>query len=512
MTTPGDRAPRERRGACWRSRPSASRACWCSRERPARGAVRWRAPWQPSSIATDVAPPRAAARARSDFAGYDLVVLADVPRTALPDPTLAALERFVRAGRRPAGRGRDAELRPGRLHRHAASSTLLPVRLDIPDKREEATLALALVIDRSGSMAGAKMELTKEAARATAEMLPPADLISVDRLRQPGERRRAAAARLEPAAHPGRHRAHPASGGTNILPGLREAFDQLLPARARKKHVILLSDGQSPYEGIPDLVDDAGAARITVSAVGVGDGADQTLLQMIATRGGGRFYHTRDPASIPRIFSRETSELGDRVDRRAADDGARGRKRASGAGGRAAGDRAGAGRLRRHARRARRPRRSWRPADGEPLLARWQLGLGQVAAWTSDLGARWSAAWTRWPAFDKLWAQLARATMRRRAATHFPIRATRAGDVVRLAIDAVGADDRFLVGLDGGVDVTAVGAGAARRRRARTLAWPRPRRAATRPASAPTSKPARCCSPRRLAAGGTPDRRRRADA
>ena len=99
--------------------------------------------------------------------------------------------------------------------------------------------------------------------------------------------------------------------------------------------------------------------------------------------------------------------------------------------------------------------------DGAPLFARWQLGLGQVAAWTSDLGARWSAAWSRWPPYEKLWSQVARATMRRRAATHFPIRSSRAGDLVRLSVDAVGADDRFMVGLDGSVQVIAVGPGGA---------------------------------------------------
>ena len=69
-------------------------------------------------------------------------------------------------------------------------------------------------------------------------------------------------------------------------------------------------------------------------------------------------------------------------------------------------------------------------ADGAPLLARWQLGLGQVTAWTSDLGARWGAGWARWPPFDKLWAQLARATMRKGAASHFAIRSARDGDRV----------------------------------------------------------------------------------
>ena len=342
-------------------------------------------------------------------------------------------------------------------------------------------------------MSGAKMDLTKEAARATAETLPPVDLIAVivfDSQATPVVRLQRASNRQRILADISRITA---SGGTNILAGLREAVDELLPARARKKHIILLSDGQSPYDEIPDLVDAASAARITVSAVGVGDGADQTLLKMIANRGGGRFYHTRDPASIPRIFSRETSELGDRaiVERPTT---ARAAKRASALAGVPLETAPALGGY-----VVTRPRPQAETilatADGAPLLARWQLGLGQVTAWTSDLGARWSAAWTRWPAFDKLWAQLARATMRRRAATHFPIRATRAGDVVRLAIDARGRR-RPLPGRPGGRrrrdrgGAGAAGGGGAHARR-----WPRPRPAATRPASAPTSNPARCCSP-----------------
>ena len=408
-------------------------------------------------IAADTRAARGLAR-DFDFGRYDLVVLADVPRAVLPDPTLAALDGFVRQGGGLLVAGGTQSFGPGGYLTTRLES-MLPVRVDIPDRREEATLALALVIDRSGSMAGPKMELTKEAARATAEALPPADQIAVivfDSAANPVVRLQRAANRQRILGDIARITA---SGGTNILSGLREAVDELLPAHARKKHIILLSDGQSPYDEIPDLIDAATAARITISAVGVGDGADQTMLKMMATRGGGRFYHTRDPASIPRIFSRETSELGDRsiverptqvrVSKRVAALAGVPLESAPALGGYV----------------VTRPRAQAElilsTGDGAPLFARWQLGLGQVAAWTSDLGARWSAAWSRWPPYEKLWSQVARATMRRRAATHFPIRASRAGDLVRLTVDAVGADDRFMAGLDGSVQVIAVGPGGA---------------------------------------------------
>ncbi len=384
----------------------------------------------------------------------DLLILADVPRAALPEHALAALETFVRNGGGLLVAGGTQSFGPGGYLK-SPLETLLPVRLDIPERQEEAPLALALVIDRSGSMGGPKMELTKAAARATAETLPPADRIAVivfDSQAQAVVPLQRAENRQRILGDIGRITA---SGGTNILAGLREAVEELLPVRARKKHIILLSDGQSPYDEIPDLVDAASAARITISAIGVGEGADQTMLKSIATRGGGRFYQTRDPASIPRIFSRETAGLDDQsiVERPTA---ARVAKRIAALAGIPIESAPALGGY-----VVTRPRPQAETllttADGTPLLARWQVGLGTVTAWTSDLGARWGAAWARWPPYDKLWAQLARATMRRRAASHFPIRAVRRGDRVALTVDAIGADDRFLGGLDGRLEVTAAG-------------------------------------------------------
>jgi Ca-activated chloride channel homolog len=403
-------------------------------------------------IAVDVRPARALP-ARPALDRYDLVVLSDVPRAALGERELAVLDGFVRdgGGLLVAG-GADAFGSGG--WQGTRREPLLPVLLDLPEREDEATLALALAIDRSGSMAGPKMELTKEAARATVEMLPPSDLVSISVF----DSQAASIVHLQRASNRVRILSDigriQASGGTNILAGLREAFDELAPARARKKHIILLTDGQSPYDGIPELIDAAAAQRITISTIGIGDGADQTQLRSIAIRGGGRYIQTRDPASLPRIFSRETSEVSRRsiveeptpvkVQKRAETLAGIPFETAPPLGG--------------YAVTRPRPRAELLLAapNGAPLLARWQVGLGQVAAWTSDVEPRWSAAWLRWPPFAKFWAQVTRSTMRRRAANHFPLRATLEGDRVGLAVDAIGPEDRFLGGLDANVSVTSV--------------------------------------------------------
>jgi hypothetical protein len=52
---------------------------------------------------------------------------------------------------------------------------------------------------------------------------------------------------------------------------------------------------------------------------------------------------------------------------------------------------------------------------GDPLLVRGRRGLGRVAAFASDAQPRWAAHWIGWPGFPRLWAQLARDTMRQGA-------------------------------------------------------------------------------------------------
>jgi hypothetical protein len=384
------------------------------------------------------------------LADLDMVVVSD-PGAGVDQAGAAALERFVRergGGLLVAGGLTETGGRGSRFE------ALLPVVYDTSEQKQEATLALGLVIDRSGSMSGPKMDLTKEAARGAAELMNPQDLITVVTFDSQAQ----TVVRLQPASNRQRILSDiaqiRASGGTNVLPGLQETFDQLLSARARKKHAIVLSDGQSPAEGVRELVDEAAAGGITVSAVGVGDGADLALLQTIAARGGGRFYHTRDPASIPRIFTREAAQFT-RSNLVEAPSRVVATRPAQALAGIPFGS---APALHGYARaRARKGAEVLlTSSNGDPLLVRWQLGLGQVLAWTSDVTPRWGSEWLRWRSFGKLWGQIVRSAARRQGGESLPLSVGLRADRALVQVRASDSDDRPLVGLTGRLLVTDV--------------------------------------------------------
>ena len=146
--------------------PPPPRASCCSRSTADVG--RWRGagcPVDGREISTD-------ATARSPSWRDAICRLFDLPRGAIPDSALRALDAFVRDGGGLLVTGGPRAFGPGNWE-GSPLEPLLPLRLDLPQRRDEPALALAIIIDRSGSMSGAKMDLTKRAARATAEMLPP---------------------------------------------------------------------------------------------------------------------------------------------------------------------------------------------------------------------------------------------------------------------------------------------------------------------------------------------------
>jgi Mg-chelatase subunit ChlD len=380
---------------------------------------------------------------------YDLIVLSDVPADRVSLTQQETIEQYVRElGGGFVFAGGENGYGLGGWH-HTTVERILPVRMDAEKRRDEPEVAMALVIDRSGSMTGLPLEMAKQAARATADTLAPDDLLEIIAFDSQPTR----IVRMTPAKHRARIQNDiariQAGGGTEIFPALDAGYQALSTVRAKKKHVILLTDGQAPSSGIRDLVQAMAAEEITVTSVGLGGGVDETLLRMIAEVGGGRFYKVADPQSLPRIFTRET----EMVSRSAAveeyfqphivapADFLRGV------------DVAAAPFLHGYVATKMKPPPAQEILEselGEPILARWHVGLGWSVAWTSDVKSLWAVEWLRWPQWAQFWGQLVREHMRQKKRQVYDMRAETdpATGRVHAMLDAVGNDDRFENGLE----------------------------------------------------------------
>jgi hypothetical protein len=81
--------------------------------------------------------------------------------------------------------------------------------------------------------------------------------------------------------------------------------------------------------------------------------------------------------------------------------------------------------------------------QGEPILARWRVGLGYALAWTSDVKNNWAVDWLRWGSFGRFWGQLTREHMRRKDRRELDMEATVVGDRGRVRVDGFLASGAF---------------------------------------------------------------------
>ncbi len=73
----------------------------------------------------------------------------------------------------------------------------------------------------------------------------------------------------------------------------------------------------------------------------------------------------------------------------------------------------------------------------DPLLARWQAGLGRTVAFTSGMWRRWGPGWLNWDQFDPRWAQIVRWAMRKSGTTDLDVQARIEEGKGKIVIDAV---------------------------------------------------------------------------
>jgi Mg-chelatase subunit ChlD len=342
----------------------------------------------------------------------------------------------------------------------------LPVDMQIKDEQRRPSLAIVFIIDHSGSMSETsggvnKLELAKEAAARSVDLLFPTDRVGVIQFDDSA----AWVVPMTDLSNPGVVKSAIGSirigGGTDILAGL-QAMARVLPDDpAKVKHVILLTDGGADPAGIPELVQKLYTENgITLSTVAVGRDA-APFLKDLAELGNGRYHFTTDPASIPSIFTEETTL----ATRAYIEEGLFAPQRVN-----ASPILSGLESLPPlYGYIASSPKELAQvilAAGGtgvnrdDPLLAAWQYGLGRSVAFTSDATGRWGKDWVSWSNYAAFWAQAARYVLGEMSAAHLQMDVSLRGETARLSLEARGPGGDFLNGYQVTASVVAPESGA----------------------------------------------------
>jgi uncharacterized protein YegL len=340
-----------------------------------------------------------------DLDGTQLVAFNNIDMDALPAADKQRVETFVQGGG-------GALLIAGEHnayvdHKNAPEDPLartFPAKL-VPPRSPQGT-CVVLIIDKSSSMEGKKIELARLAAIGVIENLKPDDHVGVlifdnsymwdvpIRVVDDKPRIKREISGIIP------------DGGTQIAPALNEAYKKILPINAAYKHIVLLTDGISEEGDSIGMSKDAANNHVTISTVGLGQDVNRAYLEKIATTAKGKSYILNEPAGLEQILLKDVqehtgttavekpikpevkhpSDLLDKVDIEHAPD------------------------LSGYVRFETRPTADEILAvdQTDPLLVRWQYGLGRAAVFSSDAKSRWAANWLKWPGFDRLWTNIFR--------------------------------------------------------------------------------------------------------
>lgn len=414
VSAPGDRAPRNDRGLAVVRGIARTRVLCVT---PAGRADRLTGSLAQTGFEIVVRAPGAAPLTLGELDGFAAVVIEDVPAVSLPVGAMRDLATWVRdlgggllmtGGYRSYGVGG---------YYQSPIEDVLPISMEIREEQRRFGLAMAIALDRSGSMRASagglsKMELANRGAASAIELLSPIDEVSVLAVdtdahvvvaRQPvddGRQLGGVVGAIEPGG-----------GGIYIGAALQAAVEQLWDAPQQHRHIVLFadaSDAEEPgdYEALlPELVRDG----FTVSVIGLGSerDPDAPLLQRIARLGEGRCQFVADATELPRVFAQETIQVArssiveEPVRARVlpplgllgelpAEVPALGGYTVAWLRDRAEMDLEAIG------------------EQGGPLLAHWQVGLGRAAAFLGEADGVLSGEWAAWDGYGAFFATLVR--------------------------------------------------------------------------------------------------------
>ncbi len=376
---------------------------------------------------------------------YDGMVIVDTPATAFSLDQTKTIAGFVH----DLGRGLLVIGGPQSYGQGKYDGTplgdALPVVSGVPGNVESGSVALVLVIDKSGSMdeeegGVRKMAMADKSAQLAIGLLAPNDdvgviafdteptwVVPVQKVGEPANRQRIQnlVGQIQ------------ASGGTDIFTALSAAYGEIHKSNARYKHIILMSDGNSLTESdYGPLLRHIQDEKITLSTIAIGSDADKNLMQSLATQGGGTYYYTDDPSKIPEITTRETRVVrgSAKVDASFQPQIVAPSPLLEGFVGRDLPQLGGYV--------VTTPRRNatvvLQSDRKDPILAHWNYGLGRVVAWTSDLDPqKWGASWLSWGDASRFWSQAMNWAMPPPGDPELQISHTVTGNVVDFRVEAV---------------------------------------------------------------------------
>jgi Mg-chelatase subunit ChlD len=252
---------------------------------------------------------------------YRAVVVENVPASALGRVRMEHLAQFVEdlgggflltGGERSFGVGGYFK---------SPLDALLPVSMELRHEHRKNRVAIAIALDRSGSMAipigggKTKMDLADLGTAECVRLLSSGDMVSViavdtaPHIIQP----------MGPVEDPEAIckkvlRIESEGGGIFIYEALVAAGEQLTKAEDYStRHIILFADANDSEK--PDdyrtLIKKFADGGITVSVIGLGTDhdSDSELLKDIAKRGGGQVMFSNDPLELPRLFTQDTMNI-----------------------------------------------------------------------------------------------------------------------------------------------------------------------------------------------------------
>ena len=182
------------------------------------------------------------------------------------------------------------------------------------DRPAQQATDLVIVLDRSGSMEGKKLNDARQAVMGLLDRLTAEDRLALVTYSN-GVQIRLPLVAMTPSQ---RHQALSvageirAGGGTNLGAGLQQGIEMLTRTAAggRQRKLILISDGLA-NQGVTDPVALGRMAsvalenRFAISTVGVGLDFNEVLMTAIADRGAGRYHFLEDPQVFARVFETE---------------------------------------------------------------------------------------------------------------------------------------------------------------------------------------------------------------